>query len=130
MTVFTGGDIAKALPQESKVFADANKKWLKIMENAAERRNVVACAQNDILKSELPDLKNKLDICQKKLDSYLNEKRGIFPRFFFCSNKDLLKILSVGSDPKQIQDDFEKLFDAINKVEFDEREENHIKTII
>jgi hypothetical protein len=27
-----------------------------------------------------------------------------------------LKILSVGSDPNAVQDDFEKLFDAVNRV--------------
>jgi dynein heavy chain len=34
------------------------------------------------------------------------------------SNPDLLKILSQGSEPTSIQEDFEKLFDAITKVEF------------
>lgn len=50
----------------------------------------------------------------------MEAKRNIFPRFYFCSNADLLKILSVGSDPNAVQDDFEKLFDAISKVTFDE----------
>jgi len=35
------------------------------------------------------------------------------------SNPALLKILSQGSEPTSIQDDFEKLFDAISKVTFD-----------
>jgi len=39
--VFTSGDIAKAMPQESKIFKGVDKKWIKIMENAAERKNVV-----------------------------------------------------------------------------------------
>ena len=34
------------------------------------------------------------------------------------SNPDLLKILSQGSEPTSIQEDFEKLFDAITRVEF------------
>jgi dynein heavy chain len=63
-----------------------------------------------------------LEFCQKKLENYLESKRNIFPRFYFCSNADLLKILSVGSDPNAVQDDFEKLFDAINKVTFDDQD--------
>jgi dynein heavy chain len=41
----------------------------------------------------------------------------------------LLKILSVGSDPNAVQDDFEKLFDAINKVTFDEQDKRLIISI-
>jgi dynein heavy chain len=72
----------------------------------------------------------ELDLCQKKLDTYLEGKRSIFPRFYFVAPQDLLKILSNGSDPTQIQDDFEKMFDAINKVKFDEAEKNMITEII
>ena len=42
---------------------------------------------------------------------------------------DLLKILSQGSDPNAIQGDFEKLFDAINRVTFDEQDRKMIKSI-
>jgi hypothetical protein len=38
------------------------------------------------------------------------------------SNPDLLKILSQGSEPTSIQEDFEKLFDAITKFEFGKSE--------
>ena len=70
-----------------------------------------------------------LEVCQKKLENYLETKRNIFPRFYFCSNADLLKILSVGSDPNAVQDDFEKLFDAISRVTFDENDRKMIAKI-
>jgi len=38
--------------------------------------------------------------------------------------------LSVGSDPTQVQDDFEKLFDAISMVEFDEQDPKMINAIM
>ena len=59
----------------------------------------------------------------------METKRNIFPRFYFCSNADLLKILSVGSDPNAVQDDFEKLFDAISRVTFDEHDRRLIVSI-
>jgi len=77
----------------------------------------------------LAGLKEGLEQCQKKLEHYLEDKRGIFPRFYFCSNADLLKILSVGSDPNAVQDDFEKLFDQINRVTFDETDRKLIISI-
>lgn len=72
-----------------------------------------------MLKDFLPDLNRKLEDCQKMLEAYLEGKRKKFPRFYFVSNPTLLKILSQGSDPMSIQEDFEKLFDAITKVTFD-----------
>lgn len=120
VSVFSSGDISKQMPTESKKFKAINQQWLKIMERAHEQKNVIACCTNDILKNSLGSLQEGLEFCQKKLENYLESKRNIFPRFYFCSNGDLLKILSVGSDPNAVQDDFEKLFDAINHVSFDE----------
>jgi dynein heavy chain len=117
------------MPTESKKFKAINQQWLKIMERAHEQKNVIACCTNDILKNSLGTLQEGLEFCQKKLENYLESKRNIFPRFYFCSNGDLLKILSVGSDPNAVQDDFEKLFDAINHVSFDEQDRRLIVTI-
>jgi dynein heavy chain len=41
----------------------------------------------------------------------------------------LLKILSQGSDPESIQEDFEKLFDAISRVQFDKNDRKKIVKI-
>lgn len=102
VSVFTGGDISKQMPAESKKFKSINTIWLKIMERAHEQKNVIACCTNDILRSQLAPLQDGLEFCQKKLENYLETKRNIFPRFYFCSNGDLLKILSVGSDPNAV----------------------------
>jgi dynein heavy chain len=90
------------------------------MERAAEQKNVIGCCTNDILKNSLGGLQEGLEVCQKALEDYLETKRNVFPRFYFCSNELLLHILSVGSDPNAVQDDLENLFDAINRVSFDE----------
>lgn len=129
VSVFTTGDIMKQMPIESKLFRNVDNSWKKIMERASEQKNVIQCCQNDILLNSLGGLQENLDFCQKRLESYLEKKRGVFPRFYFCSNPDLLKILSQGSDPHQVQDDFEKLFDAINRVTFDTADRRLIKSI-
>jgi len=117
--VFTSGDIAKQMPLEAKKFQGIDKNWLKIMEKSSEIKKVVPCCQYDMLKTFLPSLQEGLEMCQKSLEQYLEGKRKIFPRFYFVSNPVLLKILSQGSDPESIQDDFEKLFDAIARVRFE-----------
>lgn len=129
VSVFTSGDIAKQMPTESKMFKKINTQWLKIMERAAEGKNVIKVCTNDLLRNSLGGLQDGLEICQKKLENYLEAKKMVFPRFYFCSNDDLLKILSVGSDPNMVQDDFEKLFAAINRVRFDDTDRRLIVDI-
>jgi dynein heavy chain len=117
--VFTEGDISMILTTESKKFAKIDKAWIKtIMEKATEQRLVKLCCQNEIIKSILPNLQEELEACQKQLEKYLEMKRKAFPRFYFASNLVLLKFLSQGSDPESVQEDFDKLYDAISKVEF------------
>jgi len=83
-----------------------------------------------MLKNMLHPLQEDLEFCQKKLESYLETKRKLFPRFYFVSNTVLLKILSQGSDPNSIQEDFEKLFDAITRVKFDDQDRRLIVSIM
>merc|ERR1719353_1530135 len=125
-SVFTGGDIAKQMPMEAKKFSQIDKDWIKIMQKSAETKLVVPCCQNDMLKQMLPVLANGLETCQKSLESYLEGKRNKFPRFYFTSDPVLLKILSQGSDPESVQDDLEKLFDAITRVQFDKVDKKQI----
>ena len=130
VSVFSSKSIAQELPLESKKFKGIDKQWLKIMEKAFDTKNVIQCCTNDILRSSLPGLQEGLEVCQKKLENFLETKRSLFPRFYFISNADLLSILSMGSDPNAVQDDFEKLFDAIHRVSFDDVNRKLIVDII
>lgn len=75
---------------------------MKIMEKSVETKKVIPCCANDMLKDFLPNLLEKLEECQKSLESYLEDKRKKFPRFYFVSNPTLLKILSQGSNPMSV----------------------------
>jgi dynein heavy chain len=130
VSVFTTGDIVTQMPTVAKKFRGIDKLWLKLMERAADQKNVIKCCKNEMLVSSLPSLQEDLDFCEKQLEEYLEGKRNKFPRFYFVSNPDLLKILSVGSDPHAVQDDFAKLFDAIEMVSFDESDRKMLTEII
>lgn len=127
--VFKSGDISKQLPQAAKKFNNIDKQWMKLMERASDQKNAIKCCKDDILLQSLPILQEELRYCEKQLGSYLEGKMNKFPRFYFVAEADLLKILSVGSDPNAVQDDFEKLFDAINRVSFDEQDKTLITEI-
>ncbi|CAM39085.2 putative dynein heavy chain [Leishmania braziliensis MHOM/BR/75/M2904] len=117
--VFAGGDIMKQLPQEAKRFAMIDKQWQKIMNKANETPNVIVfCYENELLQS-LPTLKEQLDECQRKLSLYLEQKRNLFPRFYFVSDTVLLEILSQASDPQSIQPHLASIFDGVSAVTFE-----------
>lgn len=53
--------------------------------------------------TDLQALSEGLESCQKSLNDYLDCKRNAFPRFFFISDEELLRILG-SSDPACVQE--------------------------
>ena len=97
------------------------------MAKAFETRNVVQyCFGNDVLKNLLPHLLEQLEVCQKALSGYLDQKRAAFPRFYFVSDAVLLEVLSQGSNPEAIQAHLASVFDSIDSIEFDRVEKTKV----
>ena len=60
------------------------------------------CDDEKLLK-KLSDSAVLLDQVQKGLNDYLETKRGVFARFYFLSNDDLLSILSESKDVMRVR---------------------------
>jgi dynein heavy chain len=65
-------------------------------------------------------IKNNADLeyIQKKLEDYMEVKRGVFPRFYFLSNDDLLEILANSDNKDVISLHLKTLFDGLVKLTF------------
>ena len=76
-----------------------------------------ACNSEDLL--QLFRYHNgQLNEILKSLEQYLNNKRSIFPRFYFLSNDELLAVFAQSREPQMIQVHLMKVFDNVNRLTF------------
>ncbi|KAK3539191.1 hypothetical protein QTP86_029601 [Hemibagrus guttatus] len=102
-SIFIGGDIRSQLPEEAKKFDDIDKMFKKIMSETVKDPVIKKCCLVPDRLSELQNLSDGLERCQKSLNDYLDSKRNAFPRFFFISDDELLSILG-SSEPSCVQE--------------------------
>lgn len=73
------------------------------MSSTVKSPNIKVCCLVPNRLTDLQELSDGLESCQKSLNDYLNAKRNAFPRFFFISDDELLSILG-SSDPACVQE--------------------------
>ncbi|CAF1667385.1 unnamed protein product, partial [Adineta ricciae] len=113
-----------ALPKEQGRFRGVDKEFREIMSEVASNPRLVIFAQRKDLTNMLKSMLDQLGRCQKALNELLEEKRSIFPRFYFIGDDDLLEILGQSTNPTVIQTHLKKLFAGIHTVQFDGSNQN------
>lgn len=88
-----------------------------------DNRVISICGRAGI-RAQLNQMLDQLARCQKSLNEYLEEKRSLFPRFYFIGDDDLLEILGQSTNPTVIQTHLKKLFAGIHSVQFDDSSEH------
>ena len=84
---------------------------------------IIDLAERENIKEAFKDANKKLDRIQKSLNEYLEEKRIIFPRFYFLANEDLLMLLAQTKEPRAVQPHMDKCFEGIYRVMFSDKDE-------
>ncbi|KAK9815706.1 hypothetical protein WJX72_008353 [[Myrmecia] bisecta] len=105
-----------ALPNEQPRFRKVDEQFRQLMTTTEADSLVVRFAEIPRIRETLAALVAQLDICQRALSDFLEEKRSIFPRFYFIGDDDLLEILGQAKDPAVIQAHLKKLFAGIHSV--------------
>ncbi|CAH2295752.1 dynein heavy chain 10, axonemal [Pelobates cultripes] len=116
-SIFIGGDIRGQLPEEAKKFDNIDRVIKRIMSETVKDPVIKRCCQASNRLSDLQNLSEGLERCQKSLNDYLDSKRNAFPRFFFISDDELLSILG-SSDPACVQEHIIKMYDNIASLKF------------
>ncbi len=114
--IFSRGSV----PYEKERFRGIDRNFRQIMDGVRANPIVMALTEGTGLMQLLEGLQADLEKCQKALSQYLEEKRSIFPRFYFIGDDDLLEILGQAKRPEVIQSHLKKLFQGIHTVAFSE----------
>jgi len=93
--IFQAPDIRRQLPTDSQRFEKVDSFFKGLMNKTAKNPNAMTIVKkNPKLLDELKANNESLEEIQKRLEDYLEKKRGDFPRFYFLSNDELLEILA------------------------------------
>ena len=92
-------DIRSQLPEDTKRFEGLDSEFKELMKDAVNEPNVISVTSIDGRQESLVSMMTRLDLCQKSLNEYLDQKKKIFPRFYFVSNVALLDMLANGTNP-------------------------------
>ncbi|XP_069679211.1 cytoplasmic dynein 2 heavy chain 1 isoform X2 [Periplaneta americana] len=115
---------AGTLSQDQARFRRVDQDFRYIMEDVARDNKVVSLCRISNLHQILNTLLDQLSRCQKSLNDFLEEKRSVFPRFYFLGDDDLLEILGQSTKERVIQAHLKKLFAGIHSVVFDDEGHN------
>ena len=129
--VFNSRNIAQQLPDEAKRFSNIDRNYCRILTKAFDTKLVVSLCcgiENHEMMKTLELLKSELELSQKALRGYLEQRRRLFPQFFFVTDADLLDILS--SDPPAVCPHLHKVFDSVADLSFDRLEKTRILAMI
>lgn len=118
--IFSSEDIQRQLPTESKRYQKVDYMWRRSMDAAARNPGVIRFCSDQHLLETFRECNKLLDQVQKGLSAYLETKRGIFPRFYFLADEELLEILSQTKDPTAVQPHMRKCFDNISRLTFED----------
>ncbi|RNF10287.1 1-beta dynein [Trypanosoma rangeli] len=115
--IFIGSeDIKRKLAAESKKFEGVHSQWISIIMRLITDPNVVRGTRRDGLMDQLNGMNSDLEVIQKGLEGFLEDRRRVFPRFYFLSNDDLLEILGHTKEPAKVQPHLRKCFEGLYRL--------------
>ena len=117
-------------PKENDRFRKVDVNLTTILRTLNDKPLLFSLLQFQDLLLILEGCLDQLDRCQKALFDYLEEKRNMFPRFFFISDEDLLNILGHTNSLLVIQSILPKLFSGVFQVSCSDENKQFIESLL
>ena len=114
----SSADIRAQLPDDTKRFEGIDSDFKEVMKEAILETHCLTVCSKEGLYEVLKGMLQRLEICQKSLNEYLDIKKKIFPRFYFVSAVALLDMLANGTHPPKIMPYLGDCFDALADLNF------------
>ena len=119
--IFSSDEMKTEMPQEREYFVTVDDGWRRIMSFINESPLIYNHSELDVISKQLILNNDLLEKINKELNTYLEKKRHLFPRFYFLSDEELLVILSKAKDPTLVKRYINKCFDSIDTIEFNQK---------
>ena len=114
--IFNGqGSLSKQLTEKGD-FDIVHKKFMAQMGRIFREPNVKRACLEKGFDKELKVLNEKLESIDRILTNFLESKRGVFPRFYFLSNDELLEIVGCAHNIDPVQKHLKKMFEGIASI--------------
>lgn len=127
-TIFLASEDIKAqLPEDTKRFQKVDTDWRDLMIEAADDPGVINACNFEGREELLFEMYSEIELCEKSLNNYLEQKKKVFSRFYFVSNQALLTILSNGNNPEIVNGYLGDCFNGMKCVKFVETEQRPYK---
>jgi len=111
-------DIRAQLPDDTRRFEQIDATFKEMMREAREEPGVIAACTYEGREELLYNFYAEIELCEKALNEYLEQKKKIFARFYFVSNQALLDILSNGNNPEKVDEYLGDCFDGLKSLDF------------
>jgi dynein heavy chain len=116
-------DIRSQLPEDAKRFETMDNQWKDLMLDASQSYLIVDICCAEGREEALVTISEGIDTCEKSLNEYLEQKKKVFPRFYFVANQALLDILSNGNRPLKIAEYLGDMFDGVQTLNFEKAQD-------
>jgi dynein heavy chain len=111
-------DIRAQLPDDTRRFEQIDGAFKEMMREAQAEPGVIEACTYEGREELLNNTYEEIEICEKALNEYLEQKKKIFARFYFVADQALLDILSNGNNPEKVDEYLSDCFDGMKRLEF------------
>ncbi|KAL8445100.1 hypothetical protein Emag_005207 [Eimeria magna] len=117
MPIFEYPEMQRELSKEANALAAISSFWgEEVVSRLDENASLLDLAELEELPQKLDALCKEMAAILRSLNDFLDKKRLAFPRFFFLSNEELVRLLAGASNPHGLMPHIQKCFEGIYSV--------------